>query len=111
MARHLIFLTDGEMQPSFSIYSSYGTEYYDRRITDNGTTAITSRHTSRFRAVCEAIKAKGIRIWVIAFASDLTSDLTTCASDDSSFEASDASELNEAFQEIAKDVGELRVIQ
>lgn len=111
VARHLIFLTDGEMQPSYSIYSSYGTEYYDKRVTDNGTSSITSRHTSRFLAVCEAIKAKRIRIWVIAFAADLTSDLTTCASTDSSYEASDANELNEAFQEIAKDVGELRVTQ
>lgn len=111
VARHLIFLTDGEMQPSYSIYSSYGTEYYDKRVTDNGSSNITSRHTSRFLAVCEAIKAKGIRIWVITFASSLSSDLTNCASDDSSYEADNANELNDAFQEIAKDVGELRITQ
>ncbi|WP_209347670.1 TadE/TadG family type IV pilus assembly protein [Pontixanthobacter sp. CEM42] len=111
VARHLIFMTDGFMQPSYSTHSAYGTEYYDERITDDGITDITDRHTSRFLAVCEAVKAKGIRVWVIAFASALTDDLTACASDDSAFDADSSDSLNNAFQEIAKNVGELRVVQ
>jgi len=70
-----------------------------------------ARHTSRFLAVCEAIKAKGIRVWVIAFTSGLSADLKTCASDDSSYVATNATDLNTAFQEIAKQVGELRITQ
>ena len=109
VSRHLIFMTDGEMQPNEDVQQAWGMEWWDRKVTSDGSTDDTARHTSRFRAVCDAIKAKGIRIWVIAFTSSLSSDLTYCASDDSSFVASDADELNTAFQEIAKDVGELRV--
>nr|WP_272914671.1 Tad domain-containing protein [Aurantiacibacter rhizosphaerae] len=111
VSRHLIFMTDGAMQPSISIQSAYGIEYHDRRITANGSNHHTRRHNERFLAICEAVKAKGIRLWVIAFATGLTDELETCSSDDSSFLAEDADELNTAFQEIAKEVGELRITQ
>lgn len=111
VSRHIIFMTDGFMEPNNKVQSAYGIEYYDRRVTDNGSSNHASRHTSRFLAICRAIRAKGIRVWVIAFTSGLSSDLTTCASDNSSFTANDADELDEAFQEIAKQVGELRIIQ
>lgn len=109
VSRHLIFLTDGEMEPNPFIYSAYGLEYYDKRVTDNGLANHRDRHKSRFRAICQAVKAKGVRIWVIAFASELNADLQACASSESSFQAEDSHELNEAFQEIAKNVGELRI--
>ncbi len=109
VSRHMIFLTDGEMQPSSVIHSSYGFEYYDKRVTSDGQTNQRDRHTSRFRAVCQAVRAKGIRIWVIAFGSSLNGDLQACASPDSAFQASSSDELNEAFQDIAKNVGELRI--
>lgn len=111
VARHIIFMTDGEMAPNYDIQSSYGIEWHDRRVTENGYSDQADRHNSRFLAVCAAAKAKGIRVWVIAFASDLTSQLTQCASTDSSFTAKNAAQLNAAFQEIAKNVGELRVVQ
>jgi Flp pilus assembly protein TadG len=112
VSRHLIFMTDGEMDPNPTIQSAYGIEFFDRRVTDDGSDAQdTSRHTARFLATCQAIKAKGIRVWVIAFTSSLSDDLANCASDSSSFTASDAGELNAAFQEIANQVGELRIVQ
>ena len=111
VARHVIFMTDGQMSTNTGGQTSYGVEWHDRRITDNGYSENNSRHTDRFLAVCEATKAKGIRVWVIAFASNLTTDLETCASADSAFPAASAAQLNTAFQEIAKDVGELRVVQ
>lgn len=111
VARHLIFMTDGEMSPSYSIQSSWGVEYHDHRVTDDGYTHDLERHNSRFLALCEAVKAKGIRIWVIAFAANITTELAACASTDSSFTAENASELEESFQSIAKQVGELRMIQ
>lgn len=111
VSRHMIFMTDGIMDPSNTIQTSYGIEYYDRRVTNNGSSGDDSRHTSRFLAVCEAVKAKGIRLWVIAFGTTLTTDLQECASDESAFTANDAGSLNSAFQEIAKQVGELRVMQ
>jgi len=111
VARHLIFMTDGEMNADNLVYSSYGIELHDKRTTSDGSTNADRIHTNRFLAVCEAIKAKGIRLWVIAFGTSLTSDLTTCASSQSAFGAADASQLNETFQEIAKQVGELRITQ
>ena len=111
VSRHMIFMTDGEMSNSYDIQTTYGIEYHDRRITADGYSDQEARHTSRFRALCDAVKAKGIRLWVIAFGTSLTSDLTYCATSGSSFSASNATQLNAAFQEIAKQVGELRVIQ
>lgn len=111
VSRHLIFMTDGQMQPSNAIQSSYGIEFHDRRVTANGVNLQTERHTSRFLALCDAVKAKGIRLWVIAFATGLNDDLESCASDNSAFTADDADQLNEAFQEIANEVGELRIVQ
>lgn len=111
VSRHMIFMTDGIMDPSNTIQSSYGIEYYDHRVTENGSSGDDARHISRFLAVCEAVKAKGIRLWVIAFGVSMTTDLQQCASDESAFTAADAGSLNSAFQEIAKQVGELRVSQ
>jgi len=111
VSRHIIFMTDGDMDTNANIQSAWGMEWWDRRVTTDGTSNNNARHTSRFRAVCDAIKAKGIRIWVIAFTSGLSTDLSYCASDDSSYTANNSTELNTAFQEIAKNVGELRITQ
>jgi len=111
VARHMIFMTDGELSTSYSSQTAWGIEYHDRRVTDNGYTNDASRHNSRFLALCEAVKAKGIRLWVIAFAAGMTTELSTCASTDSAFTAANASQLESAFQSIARQVGELRVVQ
>ncbi len=110
--RHMIFMTDGALAPNDVTLSSYGIESLDRRITAGGNLADQSkRHRSRYLALCDAIKGKGIRLWVISFATALSDDLKTCASANSAFAATDAGELNTAFQEIANQIGELRVTQ
>jgi hypothetical protein len=112
VGRHLIFMTDGQMDTANYVTQSWGIEYLDRRVTDDGSKSEDdARHTQRFRAMCDAIKAKGIRIWVIAFTSSLSTDLTYCASSSSSYTATSASALDTAFQSIAKQVGELRLNQ
>lgn len=111
VSRHLIFMTDGQMQPSNAIQSAYGIEFHDRRVTANGVNLQSERHTSRFLAICEEVRARGIRLWVIAFSTELSDDLASCASDNSAFLAEDADELTAAFQEIANQVGELRITQ
>lgn len=111
VSRHMIFMTDGQLATSNIVQSTYGVELYDKRVTTDGSTGLDSRHRSRFLALCQAVKAKGIRLWVIAFDTGLSTDLETCASDKSAFTANDSSELNAAFQEIAKQVGELRITQ
>jgi hypothetical protein len=114
VSRHLIFMTDGELQPSPTVNSAYGLETNDRRVTTNGTSGSQyTNHRARYLAICEAIKARGIRLWVIAFGADveLSSDLTSCASPNSAFKAADSDDLNTYFQEIANQVGELRITQ
>lgn len=111
VARHVIFMTDGEMETYDFVHSAWGIEYFDRRVTADGSSNNTARHTQRFLATCEAVKDKGIRVWVVAFTSKLSDDLKACASDSSSYLANNATELNTAFQEIAKQVGELRIVE
>lgn len=108
VSRHIVFMTDGEMDTNYA-QSAWGVEWHDRRVTDNGYSDQNKRHNDRLLATCAAAKAKGIRIWVIALSTSLTSSLTTCASSESSFTANSADQLNAAFQEIAKNVGELRI--
>lgn len=115
VSRHLIFMTDGMLNAEAQLNTGYGVEFHDHRIggavtSDSG---IEARHRLRFLAVCEAIKGRGIRLWVIAFGTALTGDLVTCATDGlaSAFQADDSDELDEHFQEIAKQVGELRIVQ
>lgn len=111
VSRHLIFMTDGTPEANEGLEQAYGVEYNDKRITDDGSTSDDDRHEARFRAICDAIKAKGIRIWVIGFTTALTSDLSYCASDNSSYTASTSNDLNTAFQTIANNIGELRINQ
>lgn len=111
VSRHMIFMTDGELAPTLTVNSSYGVERNDVRITGDGATNQYARHRSRFLAICEAVKARGIRLWVIAFGTTLDNDLKTCATTKSSYQADNAAQLNTQFQEIAKQVGELRITQ
>lgn len=112
VSRHIIYMTDGDMDNSVSIQTMYGIEFHDRRVTTDGDKDVSdARHTARFLALCEATKAKGIRVWTIAFGASVTSDLSSCASENSSYSAANSTALNTAFQQIAKQVGELRITQ
>lgn len=118
VSRHLIFMTDGEPGQQPHLTSLYGVEWHDQKVVGSGLTtrdsimaAEVARHGERLRAVCEAVKGKGIRIWVIVFESSLTSDLKSCASDNSSFISDNAASLNTAFVKIANSISELRIVQ
>ena len=110
VGRHLIFMTDGDLTAYPDVASMYGIEQYDTRLgAGTNTTEHLERRRQRYLAICEAIKGKGIRLWVIAFGTTLTDDLTTCASTGSSFTAENSVKLNAAFQNIAKQISELRL--
>lgn len=111
VGKHIIFMTDGEMSTTYSGKTARGVEWHDRRVTSDGYSDQNKRHDDRLIAMCAAAKARGIRVWVIAFSTSMTTSLSTCASPDSSFTADSASALNTAFQDIARDVGELRIVQ
>jgi Flp pilus assembly protein TadG len=96
--RHIIFMTDGEMDTGTDSYSAYGYE-------SSGDAA----HNTRFLAACQAAKDRGISVWVVAFAQSLTTELSTCADTGQAFEASSAADLNTMLQTIAQRIAELRL--
>ena len=110
VSRHLIFMSDGAMETAVNNQTSWGIEVNDQRVSAGDTGSDNGRHSSRFRALCEAVRAKGIRVWTIYFGGSNT-DLKNCASANSYYSASNSAQLNAAFQEIAKQVGELRLTQ
>jgi Flp pilus assembly protein TadG len=111
VGRHLIFMTDGQIDTGETYYSAYGVERHDKRITGTASTERTLRHERRFAAMCDAIKAKGIRVWVIAFSTSLSTELTNCASGglDSAFTSTNASGLRNTFVTIAQSISDLRL--
>lgn len=111
VSRHIIFMTDGQLDPGITYYSAYGLEYWDRRITNDGSSNQAQRHRDRFLAACNAAKAKGIRVWVIAFATALDTSMTDCASPNSSYLSLNANDLNNAFVSIAQSISDLRLTQ
>lgn len=111
VSRNMIFLTDGTLEPNRFTYSAYGTEFQNPLIGPSNSTTddLRLRHDARFLAVCSAIKAKKIRIFVIAFGTGLTDSLRSCASADSAFVANDANALNDRFLQIATNIADLRL--
>lgn len=111
VSRHLIFMTDGDLDIGGAYHSAYGLEWYDRLIGYGDEAVASANHIKRFQALCAAVRGKGIRVWVIAFATTLTPEMTECASDDSAFTSTNASSLNETFIQIAQSVADLRIAQ
>jgi hypothetical protein len=108
--RYLIFMTDGDMLPS-DTYSAYGIESLDRRVTAGAANQL-DRHLQRFRMACNAAKSTGTDVWVIAFATTLTSDMQNCASKpEQAAGLSTNAALIAKFQEIGSKIGSLRLSQ
>ncbi len=114
VSRHLIFMTDGDQVSQDTAYTAYGVERHDQRVGGGANNSTTeSYHIDRLLAICSAIKARGIRLWIIGFDVDLDnskfSHLNNCASTGSAYEAENAASLNSAFTEIAAAVADLRL--
>lgn len=111
IARHIVFMTDGELAPNpTSIHNSYGIEWWDRRVTNDGaTSAAEARHAARFQAACRQAREENISVWVVAFGTDLTQNLIDCATPGRAYSAASSEELNSAFQEIAQKIAALRL--
>ncbi|MFV0644879.1 MAG: Tad domain-containing protein [Sphingomonadaceae bacterium] len=113
VGRHMIFMTDGVMENRNNIYDAYGVERMGNRVAPAGTgeNGLEALHTARFLATCNAIKNRGINIWVIAFGTGLSADLQACASGNRAYMASNQEELRSRFQFIASQVADLRLSQ
>lgn len=112
VSRQIIYMTDGIIDTGPTLYSTYGLEKWDQRVTGTFTTEDdqTARHNQRFKMMCSATKQMGVSIWVIAFASALTDSLSECATSpaQASLSANSAS-LTTKFVEIGKSIGALRL--
>ncbi|MFM7027319.1 MAG: pilus assembly protein TadG-related protein [Chakrabartia sp.] len=113
ISRNIIFMTDGAIETHDYIYEAYGVSGLDRRRTDAGVAPTDSETDAlvdaRFRAACEAAKAKGISVWTIAFGTALTPTLKACASNSQYFMAANSAELNATFSAIAANIARLRL--
>lgn len=109
-SRHLIFLTDGETAPLRFSYGTYGIEPLDeRRCTGCNDEQLTQAVENRFAVACREAKKRNITVWVIGFGVSLNPVMTECAGEGHSFEAANATELNNAFSRIAASMGDLRI--
>ena len=113
VTRHIIFMTDGQLEPSSSVYSSYGVETNDRRVTGSSTaTGQYESHMQRFRMACNAAKNLSASVWVIAFGTTLSADMQNCASNaNQAFTSADRDQLIARFREIGANIGALRLTQ
>lgn len=111
VSRHLIFMSDGQMEPYIWGYDAYGIEALSNRVApfNSTTNEVRDRHTARYLAACEAIKAKGITVWVIAFGTALSNEMRACSSDGRAYSASDTTALRNQFKFIASQVANLRL--
>ena len=115
--KYIIFMTDGQFATGYpALYSSYGVEMLDARVTPGGgasnQTDQLARHKQRFNLLCSQAKSMGYSIWVIGFATALDASLTNCASTPSQASTSaDQAALMARFVEIGKNIGALRLTQ
>ena len=111
ISRHIVFMTDGDMSANMGNLRFQGYEWTMQRVGGTSDSNLTDRHNNRFLQLCEKAKAKNITIWVVGFGTSLNTQLTTCATPGKAYEASNASQLNDNFQAIARQISKLRLSQ
>ena len=121
ISRHIIFMTDGEMNANRQTYTSHGVERVDNRVgpagmsegssTDTSANSLNGRHNRRFLAMCNAARADGISVWTVAFGTSNPATLQSCADPGQSFIATDSAALQTQFQAIAARIAQLRLSQ
>lgn len=111
VSRHVIFMTDGEMNTPRSNMSHQGQELSMPRIGATSDNDAIARHNNRFVQLCRAARQEGVTVWVISFGVGNNTTLNSCASSGQAFEADNAAQLNSQFQAIARQISKLRLSQ
>lgn len=112
VARTIVFMTDGVLQPNRSTYSAYGVQRFAGRVAPPGAGdgELKTRHERRFNLMCNVAKQLGADIWVIVVSSAKTASLEQCASNaKQAILVNNTAELSEAFKKISDKVGNLRI--
>jgi Flp pilus assembly protein TadG len=108
----IVFLTDGDMAPSTSIYGMYGYESYDKRVSGGDTGNLKAYHNARFLYECDKAREMGIDVWTVSIGLASTTELKKCARIEAqALSTTSGSGLSSAFQVIAKQVAMLRLQQ
>jgi Flp pilus assembly protein TadG len=108
--RVIIFLTDGDMQPTSTAYSMYGVEAFDKRVAGSTSTSLTTLHNARFLAECAAAKARNIDVWTVSIDTAANTQLTSCATTSAqALATTDGTGLATAFANIARHLAMLRL--
>lgn len=109
--RHIIFMTDGELAPTDRVYSTYGMEKWDQRVTGNfNADGQYASHEQRFKMICNAIKGRNVSIWAIAFGTTASAAMTECASNPNQVRTADQKDqLIATFRELGRNIGALRL--
>ena len=108
--RNLIMMTDGQTSTLDLSYSSYGLEPIDRRRwSPSSSTNLNQVVEDRFAYACQEVKKKNITVWFIAFGTSLSPLMTDCAGPGHAFQASDGTELANAFKQISSGIANLRL--
>ena len=105
--RHIVFMTDGELDTGPTLYSAFGVDRYHDRIQGSGSQ--DEKHIARFHAICNRVKSTGTTVWVIALDETDTDDIDDCATSGAHFYTSDGSDLEEVFESIGRGIGNLRL--
>jgi Flp pilus assembly protein TadG len=115
VSRHIVFMTDGEMNPGEERYVFSGFNQQDGRLAPRATSnaQMIGIENRRLRILCEAAKAQKITVWVVAITDSTTTDYTDlreCASAPGNFKtAATSTELINSFTTIAQSIGGLRI--
>ncbi|RYD43342.1 MAG: hypothetical protein EOP63_09970 [Sphingomonadales bacterium] len=111
VSRHIVFMTDGEMNTPRANLSHQGHERSMARIGASSDDNAIARHNNRFVQLCRAARQRGVTVWVVSFGVGTNTTLNSCASSGQAFEADNAEQLNEQFQAIARQISKLRLSQ
>lgn len=113
--RYIVFMTDGDILPDPDAYHLYGLNSAEAGAAAANTTVanLSTIHTNRFLAACNAAKSKGITVFVVQFDNGSTpsDDMTDCASAGYAYAAQTQSQLQSAFSTIALEITRLRLSQ
>lgn len=112
--RYVIFMTDGAPVSQMDTYSAYGIEQVNRRITGSTGTSAATLHARRFQALCNTQTGSGAaNLFVVGFGPDVTANLKDCVGNEADryYAASNGAGLTAAFNNIANQIADLRLVQ
>jgi len=114
--KYIVFMTDGETTPQYRPYDPAAEYNLDNTLTLSRIYQKDTRTEARgfFLEQCELARENGVVVFTIAFnvtSDDANDDLEDCASSPSHYFPVDQFSIDDAFETIARDITELRLVK